>query len=279
MIHPRRDLIIAIVLFIAGLAAFLWGLPDIIAGRNSAWLIASMIGGFIAVFALLMIPNFLWAMRLAGRMQAGEGLIAQWTVPAAQMENFIRWEKTQPWNHWRPTEARDTDIRFAPEYAMADGKLYTMPTSGPQAVRAVHWLEGEPPVLLFETATFVARGATVQTIATEKGRLRVPVGDRRAGHKVLKAYGDMLAGRTIVHPRRWIIRKRIAVVWFVLSAAIGLWGWWMAEATGWRVSDEDVWSLAPMVAMIAGLIFAIAAVVLYLLARAFHRRQLGRHNR
>jgi hypothetical protein len=274
MIHPKRDLIISLVLCLTGLGAFFWGLPDMIANVEGVRIVVGVIGGFVAFFAALLIPNFWWALRLARRMQAGHGLIAQWVVPAAQMDNFIRWEAGRGWNHWRPKVARDTDIRFAPEYAMADGRIYTMPTSGPQAVRDVTWIEGDPPVLDFRTATFVARGATVQTYAMEKGNLRVPVGDRRAGHAVLTAYQDMLAGRRIAHPRRWVIRKRIAVVWFVLSAAAGLWGWWVAEATGWRA--DGPWGFAPMIAMIVGIIFSLAAVVLYLLASAFHRRQLGK---
>ncbi len=277
MIHPKRDLIISVVLFLAGLAAFLLGLPDMLAGREGPILAASMVGAFIAFFAFLALLNFLWALILRKRMQEGRGLIARWTVPAPAMDAFFAWETQQAPNHWRAAGGRAVDVAFAPEYALVDGQIYTMPTSGPQSVRAVHWIEGDPPVLLFETAHFVTRGATVQTYGMEQGQLRVPVGDRRAGQQVLAAFQDMLAGRVIVHPRRWDIRIRIGQVTMAVAATTGLWGWWMADRTGWN--GNEPWAIAAMIAMIVGIICTIAGAVLVTMASAFRRRQRGQADR
>lgn len=273
MIHPKRDLAIATMLFLAGLAALLWALPAMTDDSQTLRIVAGIIGGLVALFAALMIANFLFALRLVRQMQRGHGLIARWTVPAAAIDAFLKDEAGRPWNHWTPKAGQPAEILIAPERILAGGRFYATPTAGMQAVRGLRWIEGAPPVIAFDTVTITARSGG-DALGVDRGELRLPATDRAAADVVWRAYHDMLAGRTVVAPDRWSWRIRVGRWIMVLAALVGLAGWGTAAATGWN--GNDPLSLAAVVAMTAGLLFLAAGAAIVAFAGWFRRVQQGR---
>ncbi|MCC6241435.1 MAG: hypothetical protein IT353_01285, partial [Gemmatimonadaceae bacterium] len=102
MIHPRRDLTIALVLLLVSMPTLLAGLPAM--RRNeSSWLVGiAVVAGLVAFFSAFMTWNFYNALRLARRLERGEHVVARWTVSGESMASFRREEQQRARNHWRP---------------------------------------------------------------------------------------------------------------------------------------------------------------------------------
>ncbi|MGL5011556.1 MAG: hypothetical protein ACRC6I_16885, partial [Paracoccaceae bacterium] len=164
MIHPLRDFRIALAILLIGLAACAFaafgpGTFD----QSPPRMIAAAAGGFVALFGGFITANFYWAMRLARKLITGKDVIANWTIPAADMRAFLAADATsgRQRNLWRPkpdAAQRDIAIRFGPELILADGQLLSIPTVGTQCFRAVHVIPSQPPVIAFAIHIMVTRG-------------------------------------------------------------------------------------------------------------------------
>ena len=278
MIHPKRDLAIALIMLIGGVTAFLWGLPPMIAGTPGPRGVAGLAGGLIGFFGGVMTFNFGAALRLQGGLLHGSTAIARWRVEPAVLRAWLDAESQRqaPRPEWWPG-ARDLahgiDVAFGPESVSVGGRFLSIPSSGLQAMRAVALWPGSPATLEFTTHLYAARGGSAPRIDAVKGLLRVPAPDTAKAAAVRQYYEDVLAGRIIVAPRRWTIRIVIGLAWAGLGATAALVGRWLTQAADHRT--DGPLGIAPMVAQIAGSISVLAGLTLALIAWRFRQRQRG----
>jgi len=275
VIHPRRDLTIALVLLLVSMPTLLAGLPAM--RRNeSSWLVGiAVVAGLVAFFSAFMTWNFYNALRLARRLERGEHVVARWTVSGESMASFRREEQQRARNHWRPRVDTPVEVIVGQEAVLVGGLLYSTPTAGLQAVCSVRLLHSDPPVLEFATTLVAATGSpSSRSLGVSHGALRLPAPERRAAALVVQHFTDMLAGRTIVAPTRWTVRIWIGVAGMVLAAAAGIGGYLGAEANGWR-GDAPLWWI-PLVLMITAPLLALASLALTVTAAIWRRQQRGR---
>lgn len=279
MIHPPRDFSIALAMLVGGVAAFLWGLPTMIAGTPGPQGVAGVVGGLVGFFGALMTLNFGAALYLQRRLLHGSTAIARWRVDPTVLRAWLDGESRRggPRPEWRPNGhdlAHGIVVAFGPESVSVGGRFLSIPSSGLQAMRAVALHPGSPPTIAFATHLYAARGASAPQIAAVSGLLRVPAPDAAQAAAVLRYYEEVLAGRIIVAPRRWTIRIVIGLLWAGAGAIAVVAGQWLMEAAGHRT--DGPWGTAPLIAQIAGSLSVIAGLAVAAMAWSFRRRQRGR---
>lgn len=281
MIRVRRDILLSSLVLAAGLAPLAWfflaspGFAD----TEGLHMLALMLGGFVALCGALALANFLWALRMLRRQQAGHGVIGRWHIDAATLGAFEAAEAMHPgpgpWRiAWRPSPAERRDgleVRFAPELVTIGDRLLAIPTAGVQSIRSVAIEQGHPPVMALLVRSPAPAGSGTITHVDEM--LRLPVTDMAAGQAVLRHCRSALAGHTVVAPMRRVWRMRIGVVLLVVLPACVPIGWHLAQQP-WRRSEAEM--ILPFVLMLGGIIGTIGAAVMVLLAWRFHRRQHGK---
>jgi hypothetical protein len=274
MIRPKRDLAIALILLAISFPAFLNGLPGILRNEASVAVGVAVLAALVGFFSAFMSLNFWSALRMARRLERGEGMVAKWTVRPEAVAAFRRAETARGPNHFRLRGDDAINVLFGGEAVLADGQLYVMPTAGLQTVHAVRLQHGDPPFLEFGTSLLTAKGSpSSRTLGRTNGTLRVPASDREAALTVVWHYEAMLAGRTIVDPNRWTSRIRVGVVGMILSALAGIAGYSLAVANDWR-ADEPLWWV-PLVLLIAAPILGLGSLVVALTAAHWRRQQRG----
>jgi hypothetical protein len=278
MIHPKRDFTLAICLTLLGIAAFIWGIPVFAATEPSPRMIAGLVGGLVAFFGFLATLNFWFALRLQHRLRSGAKTVFRWTVPPAIMQTYVHNEarRTGPRPHWQPNQtdiAKGLEIAFEPEAVLVGGRVYTMPSSGMQAIRAVSVEPGTPPVIEFQTQLFTVSGGSAISVRVHKGLLRLPAPDPAMAEHVRRYYQDIITGRTIIAPDRWTKRIRWGRWIAVISVLLGIAGYVIANSTGWR--GDDATGIVAITLMLVGFFGFPAGLAIMALAAAFQRRQRG----
>lgn len=274
MIHAKRDSLIALILTLAALAGFAWGLMRLMRlGENDVpGGIAVAVGGLVALFAMFLLFNFRWALRITRRMERGEGIIARWTLPAETVTAYLAAEKALPWqdrSRWKPKPGTPAEILFSADAILAGGSLHGLSSKGLQTYTAVDLVHGQPPVLQFHTQEVAVVG---DRLTSHRSVLSLPVAsgaDDLAG-KVMVHFRQSLIRAEGTNPTFWRTRRRIGFVILVLCAVLFATGSFLAEQGGW--SSDDTQGLTAMVLMIFGAVFSLAGVFLVLLASARLRR-------
>lgn len=278
MIHPSRDVAIAIALLVFGLAAFLFGLEDLKAEASSVAAVFGVIGALVVFFSPFLLLNFWRALRLQRRLEGGQGEVDRWKLSADEIAQFVtaELESDAPRPVWWPSKrarAHGTEVIFGDEALAVDSRYLSLPTSGLQSMRGIRWDEGPQRVLEFKTRLIVTRGATVQTLTTQERILRVPAPDRSAALKVYQHFGDLLSGRRIIAPRRWTVRIRGGLIVAILSALMAVLGYVLAEQNGWRGDGEFWW--VPMVMMLLGIFVGFGGLTVAIVSWRFQKMQRG----
>jgi hypothetical protein len=281
MIHPVRDLCLALALLLSGVTALAWGYPAIFdEGVHKARHVAFAIGLIATVIGLPMTGNFAFALRIQRRLERGEGITARWTVSSALMQQYVeseaRFEGLRP--HWKPSQ-RDIEnglnVIFGPEVVLVGEQLFSMPSAGMQSVRAVRVIPGTPSVIEFQTLlyTFVTTGNS-ERLTTTKGLLRIPAPGWEQAEKVRRFYQDVIKGVNVIAPSRW--KKRIVAGYVIAGISVLLFvlGYALAVATKWRA--DGALGLIPMILMITAPLTGIGGLVLAFIASRFQARQHGR---
>jgi hypothetical protein len=278
MINPKRDFTIALCLTILGLAAVIWGFPVFANDEPSPRMIIGLVGGLVAFFGLLASVNFWFALRLQRRLRSGTNTVFHWTVPPALMRAYADNEarRTGPRPHWQPNAEDITNglnVAFEPESVLVADYVYTMPSSGMQAIRSVSVEPGTPPIIEFQTQLFTMTGGSAVTVRVHEGLLRVPAPDAAMAEQVRLYYADIISGRTIIAPDRWTKRIRWGR-WIAISCVLlGVVGYALAQAIGWR--GDDATGIAAITMILIGLLGTPAGLAIMALASAFRRRQHG----
>jgi hypothetical protein len=279
MIHPLRDSLIALFLTLSGLAALayggqrLWqfGENDVPGG------IAVVVGGLTAFFCVLMLANFLWAVRVTRRILRGEGVIACWTVPAETVDAYRAAERARPrWDRsrWRPKPGTAAEVIFTADAVMAGGRYHGLSSSGTQHFVAVQMVAGNPGLIQFTSREITASPSS--SLTWYKSVLRLPVArgaDEPAG-KVYTHFRQVLSGQTLVKPDFWTRRIRIGRISLMIGVVAGGVGWALGAQSGWQIDDTA--GMTALVLMIAGAFFGIIGLSVTLIASAFRRQQKGR---
>jgi hypothetical protein len=275
MIKPTRDFLIALVLTVSGLAAFAFGLMRLLEhGENDMpGSIAVAVGGLVTLFGIILVLNFRWAMRIARRMQRGEGVFARWTVPVETVTAYLAAESARPLaerSRWKPKPGAPAEILFSDDGILAGGTYHGLSAKGLQTYTAVDLVYGSPVMIEFATREVAVVG---DRLTSHHAILRLPIArgaDEPAG-KVIAHFKLGLSDAVRTNPTFWLSRKRIGLVILALCAILFATGWFMAEQGGWRADDTQ--GLTAMVLMITGAVFSIAGAFLFLLASAKLRQR------
>jgi hypothetical protein len=274
MIQPARDYLIALILTFAGLAAFAFGLWRLVEhGENDVpGGVGVAIGGLVALFGSFMLLNFRWALRIARRMQRGEGVIARWTLPAETVTAYVAAEKARPWydrSRWKPKPGAEAEVLFSADGVLAGGRYHGLSSKGIQTYTAVDLIYGNPVMIQFSTREIAVVG---DRLTSHRSALRLPVarGADEPAAGVMAHFGQGLTHAVQTQPDFWRSRRKIGLVILVLSAASAGIGWLLAEASGW--SADAASGMVAMILMIVGVIFGLAGLFLVALAGS----QIGR---
>jgi hypothetical protein len=278
MIHPKRDFTIALCITFLGFCTVFWGYPVFTDAEPSARMIIGIIGGMVAFFGVLASLNFWFALRLQRRIRAGTATVFRWTVPHALMRLYVDNEarRSGPRPHWQPNGtdiANGLDVAFEPEAVLVGKHVYTMPSSGMQAIRAVSVEATTPPVIEFQTQLYTVSGGSAVTVRVHEGLLRVPAPDAAMAEEVRRYYDEIITGRTVIAPDRWTKRIRWGRWITIISVIIGVLGFALAQTTGWKGDDATV--IVAITMIMIGVFGCPAGLIIMALASAFRRRQHG----
>lgn len=275
MIHATRDSLIAFLLTLGGLGAFAWGLTRLMEyGENDTpGGIALAAGGLVGFFALIMLFNFRWALRITRRMQRGEGVIARWTLPADTVSAYVTVERARPWHErsrWRPRPGRSAEILFSADGVLAGGRYHGLAAQGLNSFTAVDLLSGNPILLQFSTREIAMVG---DRLTSNHSVLRLPIarGADEPAATVLNHYRRVLSGAVVARPDFWRKRQKIGIVILFLSALAGVGGWLLAELGDWQA--DDGLGMTAMILMITGVMFGLAGLFLTVLAARFRGKE------
>ncbi len=278
MIHAKRDSLIALLLALAGLAAFVWGLQRLTSHgqTDTPGGIAVAVGGLVCFLCLLMLLNFRWALTLTRRMERGQGVIARWTVPADTVTAYVAHEAKRRWidrSRWRPKPGKAAEVLFSDDAVLAGGRYHGLRSKGLQVFTDVRLVAGTPPAIpdVIEFLIQEITSSTAHNHAAGKFELRIPVAPGAEGRadKVLAHFRQVRTdapGDT----RFWRVRRKIGLLILLVSGLAGAAGYGLAEQTGWR-GDDPKGTIA-MVLMIAGLMVGLTGFLLTVIASGAIRR-------
>lgn len=275
--RPGLSVLICVALALGGALSIWSGASEMNAlGYETTWTAVKIAFGILAcTFGALLPFNFIWGMRVIGALKRGEGVIARWTVPPAAFDRFragdLTLKGTAADNDYKVpkvTPSEGVEIVFSEDGVLIGDTFFGLATTGLGRFRAVRLRPSAPASLEFATIFTTAVAQPHARIYNTPGVLRVPISDNAKDEaaKVLRHYEDVTARRTIVKPRFWHTRIKIGLIATAISTVTAVLGWSLAEM------NEDL-ANAPMIMMIAGIIFAIAGLVLAFIAWMFAKHQ------
>jgi len=262
--RPALNAAICVAMFVGGSAALWWGIAEMNAlGYETAWTAGSIaVGGLVALFGFLFFFNFMWGVRVVGAMQRGEGVIARWTVSAAEFDQFRAADReldnTDADNDYvvpRQTPSGGVEVIFSADGVLVGGTFFGLATTGLGRFAGVR--RRETPASIEFGTIFTTSVAGPAELGNEYGVLRVPTARdaQEQAAKVLVHYEDVMARRTIVKPNFWRTRIKIGLIGAAVFAVVALIGFGLNG-----VSDEL--NIVALVMAIVGTIFALGGLVL-----------------
>ena len=275
--RPGLSVLICLAMAVGGALSVLWG-----AGRMSALghetpatAAAIGLGLFAGLMGLLLLFNFLWALRLVGALRRGEGVIARWTVAPATFELFRDREEQlravgddNDYRVPRQTPAAGLEILFSEDSVLIGDTFFGLASTGMSRFRGVSLLPGSPSCLAFQTVMTGATNLSTIRIYHVPGTLRIPIAHNAgaAAARVLAHYQDVIGRRTIVKPDFW--RRRVR--WGLTAALVA--GLIAAAGFALEAADAEL-GVVPLVMAVAGAVSALGGLVLALLASSIGRFQ------
>jgi hypothetical protein len=282
--NPRRSFWIAAAIFLLGICAIAWGALEMaLAGRESTATGVAIGGGILAaVIGLFMSFNFLWAVRLTDAMRRGEKVIARWTVPAGQFDEFRANEaalraqgRPNDYKSPRATPAEGVEVIFSEDAVLIGDTFFGLSSTGLARFHAVGMVPGNPVSIAFGMAMTAGRtGASGAHFTTITSELRIPVA-RTANDEariVLDHYRNVIGRRTIVKPHFWTLRIQIGLYAALIAALVSAAGFVL------NVLKVDL-GIVPLVMAVTGTITALGGLVLALIAWRIRAHQFGDRGR
>jgi hypothetical protein len=282
--NPRRSFWIAVALFLLGSGAIAWGALDMArAGRESVGSAIAIGGGIVAaVIGLLMSFNFLWAMRLVAAMHCGDKVIARWTVPPGQFDEFRANEaalkakgRRNDYKAPRATPADGVEVVFSEDAVLIGDTFFGLSSTGLARFQSVGMMPGNPMCIAFGTAMTAGRiGSAGAAFTTITGELRIPVARTAndGARTVLEHYRAVIGRRTIVKPRFWTLRIRIGLTAALIAALVSAGGFLL------NALKVDL-GIVPLLMAVAGAVTALGGLILALLAWRIRAAQFGNRAR
>lgn len=274
--RPGRSVLICAALAIGGAAAVVCGnVVRNATGDETPWSgFPISVGMLVALLGLIMLPNFLWGMRVFGAMGRDEGVIARWTVAAPGFDRFReterRLEKTERGNDYRlpaRTPPQGVEVIFSGDGVLIGDTYFGLSTTGVSRYTSVRIREANPPLIEFGTMLTSVVRTPQGSIMRNRGVLRVPTAPTASleAARVLRHYRDVVDGRALPKPHFWRRRVRwglIATVGFAVMAGVGF---ALAE------HNQELWN-APLFMAVTGVIVALGGLLAALLAHGQDRR-------
>lgn len=218
-------------------------------------------------------------MRPVGAMRRGEGVIARWTVPPAQFDDFRTSEaahkaagRRNDYKVPRKTPAEGVEIVFTAKAVLIGDTFFGLARDGIARFTGARVASGNPPCLAFATAMTVGRtGSAGVHFQTYTGELRVPIARtaQAAARAVLDHFRAVAERRTVVNPRFWPLRIRIGLG-TALVAGLVCAGGFALNAAGAKLG------IIPLVMAVAGAIIGLGGLVLAFIAWRIHAQRRGR---
>ncbi len=283
--NPGRSVLICVAITLVALASITWGVIEMQSAGQETLGSGLKIGLALlpAIIAPFMTLNFWGGMKVIAAIRRGERQIARWTVPAAELAEFVvsdkarnalRGETVNDWSPPRDQPSTGIEVIFVPDGVLVGDTYFALITTGLFRFSGVRMLIEGPPVVAFRTHTTYANRFGTRTMS---GELRIPVA-RLAGEDVMKVvahFERVLAGTTNANPDFYRRRMRIGLIAAPILLAIAALGFVLGP------NDMNDGSISvPSLMVIIGLVFGIGALILALAAKLMddvqRRRMQGR---
>jgi hypothetical protein len=277
MDKAQRDLALASLVLLSGLALLGLGIPDAIDDGPQAGLAGA--GLFVTVLGVVFAANFLWALRIIRAMRSGRTAIARWTLTP---EEFARWreidrrfaERGEANDYRAPKHvpAEGLDVIFSDSGVLIGGHYFGLATTGLNHFTSIRSIDSDPPMIAFGTVETRATNLSVVRVWKAQGTLRVPVARTAAaqGQKVALRYQAIVTRRVIVNPHFWTHRIRLGLITATVSALLAITGFALAP---YVAAPPHLPEALPISLAVGGVIFTIAGVIIALASWINRRKQ------
>lgn len=276
--RPDRSVLIAAGVTVGSATALAWGALTMIAegGEPPGTSIAVAVGIIGVVFGPLLLINFLWAVRIVGRLRRGEGVIARWTVSPETFERFredeARRKDANGPNDWRlpkTTPSAGVEVIFSEDGVLVGETFFGLASSGLAHIHGFETIPDSPLALRFATALTTGQWrSSGSQIVTQFGELRIPVatGANEELARVVEHFRLVLTGERLVKPDFWKGRVRLGLWIIAISAVIAAGGF------GLNAAKVEL-GIIPLIMAVTGVIFAFGGLILAFIASRFAERQ------
>jgi hypothetical protein len=274
--NPARSVLIALAITLLAWGAVAYGFWEMQAtGQESTWSAAMIgIGLLPAIFGPFVVLNFWAGMNVIARIRRGEGVIARWHIPAADLVAFKAeddkrnrhgMEYLNDWTPPREVPPEGIDIVFARNGVLAHDTYFILPNFGPIRFERVGILAAHPLSIEYVmVAPYVTRFSYRQTRSVL--RLPVPAVDDAQALTALNHYRQVLAGKVAsnldFYPNRVRFGLMAALVLLPLAGLAAA-----LDPNGFEEVD-----LATIVTIFAG-IFGLGALILAAIAWILGQRR------
>lgn len=277
--NPARSVLIALAITLIAWGSVAYGFWEMNTTGVETLRSALMIGiGLLpAILGPFIVLNFWAGVNVIAKIRCGEGVIARWRIPAADLAAFVAedtkrnshgMEFLNDWTPPREVPPQGIEIVFTQNGVMAHDTYFILPNFGPVRFERVGILPMHPLSIEYVmVAPRVDRFSYRETRSVL--RLPIPRADDPQALKALDHYRQVLAGKIASNPDFYRNRVR-----FGLAAALVL----LPLAGLGAALDQNGFDEvdAPSIIVIFAGIFGVAALLLALVAWILGRqRRLG----
>lgn len=274
MRNPGRKALYALAaISVGGLLVLVGSQRREAVGETWSAIVPEVVGATAVFLSALFLVRALLHMRGRALLLAGRDVLARWHVAPADWDRFRAFDKARmavaPYRLvnelWiaKRTPSQGVDIIVGNRSLLVDGSYHVLRPRGLPELRGLRWLspsDGAPACLEFAIAYPTRTGTNPLAV-----RIPVPTAARAEAQRVYDWFEPRLRRKPTLalrSPRRtyWTC---LAVVIVCLGAAAG--GWLQATANGFRLDEQDVLTVLPLVLMVGGIIFAAAATLVALM--------------
>lgn len=273
MRNPARKALYCAAIVAVGALLVWFGAHEHGWGVESGLAIASIALGIPAVaFGLIFLAQALLLVRGRSKLLAGKDVLARWHVAPADWDRFRAFDAargaSEPFqlanDLWirKTTPPQGVDVIIGKTSLIVDDSYHVLRPHGLPELRAINRLaatSGAPECLEFRLA-YPTRGGSRYTT------LRIPVPSMARG-EALRVYGwfePRLRRKPALALRNTGRTYRVCLIIGVACLAALSIGWILAAASGYRIQEDDIGSVAPFLLMVVGSIGFVFALLLAL---------------
>lgn len=178
--RPSLKAAVAATFAVGGLIASIWSFTGDPPAPGSAEGVARTLGTMTAIIGALMTANYLYALSLVRKLRRGKGVIASWTVPPLEFEQFRGVERTRKTrkNNWRMPRGdwpSGLPVIFGTNAVLVGDTYFKLVGEGMSRFCNVR-LEAAAVSSVEFAMRFTVHGAGTQNMtARYRGHLRVPI--------------------------------------------------------------------------------------------------------